>query len=195
MRSSEASTRPAVRALAPWTLAFLLGACGSATGPLEMPDQGQRERARGPGVEAVLSPVNGSAAQGSLKMVDRNGTLTVVGVANNLAPGIYRFAIHERGNCSSPNGFSAGKPWAPPGFPRPAGEVLPEIMIGSNGNGVLSTTLRGVTLAAPDGVEGRAIVVHSGARVDDNVVPGVPNRLVLCGVLGPVRSFMDLFRD
>ena len=194
MRSSE-SPRPVVRALALWTLASLLGACGSATGPLEMPDNSSRERERGPGVEAVLGPLNGSAAQGTLKMVDRNGSLAVVGAINNLVPGVYRIAIHERGNCSSRNGFSAGRPWAPPGFPRPAGEMLPEVMIGSNGNGVLSTTLRGVTLAAPDGVEGRSVVVHSGARVDDNVVPGVPNRLVLCGVLGPVRSFMDLFRD
>lgn len=192
MRSS-ASSRPHARALALWGMAAALAACGSATGPLEMPDNSKRER--GPGVEAVLAPVNGSAAQGTLKMVERNGVLTVVGAVNNLMPGVYRFAVHERGNCSSPNGFSAGKPWAPPGFPRPAGEMLPEIMIGSNGNGVLSATLRGVTLPAPDGVEGRSVVVHAGARVDDNVVPGVPNRLVLCGVLGPVRSFMDLFRD
>ncbi|HQU49153.1 MAG TPA: superoxide dismutase family protein [Casimicrobiaceae bacterium] len=192
MRSS-ASSRPHARALALWGMAAALAACGSATGPLEMPDNSKRER--GPGVEAVLAPVNGSAAQGTLKMVERNGALTVVGAVNNLMPGVYRFAVHERGNCSSPNGFSAGKPWAPPGFPRPAGEMLPEIMIGSNGNGVISATLRGVTLPAPDGVEGRSVVVHAGARVDDNVVPGVPNRLVLCGVLGPVRSFMDLFRD
>ena len=192
MRSS-ASSRPHARALALWGMAAALAACGSATGPLEMPDYSKRER--GPGVEAVLAPVNGSAAQGTLKMVERNGALTVVGAVNNLMPGVYRFAVHERGNCSSPNGFSAGKPWAPPGFPRPAGEMLPEIMIGSNGNGVISATLRGVTLPAPDGVEGRSVVVHAGARVDDNVVPGVPNRLVLCGVLGPVRSFMDLFRD
>lgn len=192
MRSS-ASSRPHARALALWGMAAALAACGSATGPLEMPDNSKRER--GPGVEAVLAPVNGSAAQGTLKMVERNGALTVVGAVNNLMPGVYRFAVHERGNCSSPNGFSAGRPWAPPGFPRPAGEMLPEIMIGSNGNGVISATLRGVTLPAPDGVEGRSVVVHAGARVDDNVVPGVPNRLVLCGVLGPVRSFMDLFRD
>ena len=29
-------------------------------------------------------------------------------VVTNLLPGTYRIAIHERGNCSSPNGFSAG---------------------------------------------------------------------------------------
>lgn len=176
------------------SLSLALAGCGSSgSGPLEMPDNRNRDRA--PGTEAVLMPLNGSAAQGTIKMVDRGGSVTVVGAINNLLPGIYRVAIHERGNCSSPNGFSAGKPWAPAGFPRPAGEMFPEIAIGGNGNGVISATLRGVTLPRPDGVEGRSVVVHAARQVDDNVVPGVPNVLVLCGVLGPVRSFMDLFRD
>ena len=174
--------------------AVALAACGSATGPLEMPDNSKRDRA--PGVEAVLTQLNGSAGQGTIKFVDRgDGRVTVVGTLANLLPGPYRIAIHERGNCSSRNGFSAGKPWVPPGFPRPAGELLPEIAIGGNGNAVLSATLRGLKLAGPEGVEGRSVVVHAGSRVDDNVVPGVPNDLVLCGVNGPVRSFFELFRD
>lgn len=191
---AEPRSLPAFRAFAFALAATTLSGCGgSASGPLEMPDNSKRDRA--PGVEAVLMPLNGSAAQGTLKMIDRGDRLSVVGAINNLIPGTYRIAIHERGNCSSPNGFSAGKPWAPPGFPRPAGDMLPEIGIGGNGNAVISATVRGVKLSGPDGVEGRSVVVHAGPNVDDSVVPGVPNRLVLCGVLGPVRSFTDLFRD
>lgn len=193
---AHARSRLPHRGLALALLASALAGCGGAgSSKLEFPEAGMRERARTPGVEAVLAPLNGSAAQGNAKFVDRGGSLTVVASINNLVPGTYRIAIHERGNCSSPNGFSAGKPWAPPGFPRPPGELLPEIAIGGNGNGVMTATLSGVTLPAPDGIEGRSVVVHVGARVDDDVVPGVPNRLVLCGVLGPVRTFMDLFRD
>lgn len=190
---AHAAFRHARRGLAFALAAWALAGCGSATGPLEMPDTGKRERA--PGIEAVLTPVNGSAAQGTAKFVDRGGSLTFVAAINNLLPGTYRIAVHERGNCSSPNGFSAGKPWVPPGFPRPAGELFPEVAIGGNGNGVMTATLRGITLPAPGGLEGRSVVVHAGSQIDDDVVPDVPNRIVLCGVLGPVRSFMDIFRD
>lgn len=192
---AHAMSRLPRRAFALAWLVSALAACSSGTGPLEMPDNAKRERQRTPGVEAVLAPLNGSAAQGTIKITDRGDGLAIVGAINNLMPGTYRIAIHERGNCSSPNGFSAGKPWVPPGFPRPAGELLPEIAIGGSGNGVVAGTLRGIKLAAPDGVEGRSVVVHAGSRVDADVVPGVPNQLVLCGVLGSVRSFMDVFRD
>jgi len=175
-------------------VAIAVAACGSATGPLEMPDNSKRDRA--PGVEAVLMQLNGSAGQGTIRFVDRgDGRVTMIGTLNNLLPGVYRLALHERGNCSSTNGFSAGRPWVPPGFPRPAGDLIPEIAIGSSSNAVLSATLRGLKLAGPEGLQGRSVVIHAGQRVEDNVVPGVPNNLVLCGVNGPVRSFFDNFRD
>ena len=173
-------------------MAAALAACGSATGPLEMPDNSKRER--GPGVEAVLAPVNGSAAQGTLKMVERNGALTVVGAVNNLMPGVYRFAVHERGNCSSPNAFSAGAPWAPPGSPRTAVDLFPELTVRETGNAQMTTTVRGVRVSV-DALRDKSIVVSMGTTVDAQVVPGVPNRRVLCGVLGAPRSFLDLFRD
>ena len=160
------------------------------------PDLPQPAPSRVPGVEAPLAPTGGSAAQGTAKFVDRgDGTLTALVVINNVMPGTYRVAIHERGNCSSPNGFAAGKPWAPPGSTVAAAELLPTISIGPNGNGQLSTRLRGVALRGPDSLEGRAILVHQGATVDADIVPERPNRVVMCGVIGSVRSILDAIRN
>jgi Cu/Zn superoxide dismutase len=135
--------------------------------------------------------VGGSAAQGSAKFLTRADGVTAFVAVNNLMPGPYRVAIHERGNCSSPNGFSAGKPWAPPGSARAAADLLPEIAIGPNGNGQMTAIVRGLKISGTESLEGRSVVVHAGPTVDANVVPDRPNRIVLCGVIGPVRSFRD----
>ena len=172
--------------------ALALGACQSAqnAGPLEAP----KGATPTPGVEAVLQPKNGSAAQGDVKFMQRDDVISVLVSLNNLPPGPYRVAIHERGNCTSPNAFSAGKPWAPAGYPRPATELLPEMTVGAQAHGQMTYRLRGVRLAGPDSLEGRAVLVHFGARADPDLRPDVPNGVVLCGAIGPIRSFMDLFK-
>ena len=146
------------------------------------------------GVEAVMRPVNGSAAQGSAKFVERGDGVAALVVLNNLVPGVYRVAIHENANCTSPNGYSAGRPWAPQASGRPAGELMPPFSIAENGNGQISMSVRGLRIRGPDSLEGRSVVVHAGPVVDADVVPDRPNRRILCGVVGPVRSFLDFFR-
>ena len=177
--------------IVPIACALALAACQSSqpAGPLETP----KGAVQTPGVEAVLLAKNGSAAQGDVKFMLRGDVVSVLGSLNNLPPGPYRFAIHERGNCSSPNAFSAGRPWAPAGYPRPATELLPVMTVGGEAHGQMSTRLAGVKLAGPDSLEGKAVLVHTGSRVDADLKPGVPNGVVLCGAIGPIRSFMDLF--
>ncbi|CAG0972283.1 Superoxide dismutase [Cu-Zn] [Burkholderiales bacterium] len=184
----------AIRCIAVAAAAFALAGCQSAQSARDPGATGPEKRSQASGVEAVLMPVNGSAAQGSAKFVERGEGLVVLVVVNNVLTGTYRVAVHERGNCSSPNGFSAGRPWAPPGSATPAGDLMPAMTIGANGNGQMSAGLRGVRLRGTDSLEGRSVMVHAGASVDADVVPGRPNRIVLCGVIGPVRSLMDAFR-
>lgn len=196
-RSRTTEPVPRARRLAALTLAFvtaIVAGCGTSGNrghgiPVREPEPGEKGPA--PGVEAVLGPVGGSAAQGSAKFLTRGDGVTALVAVNNLMPGPYRVAIHERGNCSSPNGFSAGKPWAPPGSARAAADLLPEIAIGPNGNGQMTAIVRGLKISGAGSLEGRSVVVHAGPTVDANVVPDRPNRIVLCGVIGPVRSFRD----
>ena len=73
--------------------------------------------------------------------------------------------------------------------------MFPSIVLNTNGTGDMTVRLRGLALSGPDSLEGRAVLVHAGTTVDDDLRPGVPNRVVLCGVIGPVRSFFDQFSN
>ncbi|MEO8485450.1 MAG: superoxide dismutase family protein [Betaproteobacteria bacterium] len=172
-------------------LALGIAACSSMGDGAALPVA--KGAAQTPGVEAVLMAKNGSAAQGDAKFMLRGDRVSVLVVVNNVIPGQYRIAFHERGNCSSPNAFSIGKPWAPAGSVKPATDLLPELAIGANGNGQLTATVPGLRITGPGSLEGRAVAVHMGDTVDTAIVPDRPNRIVLCGVIGPIRSFTDLF--
>jgi Cu/Zn superoxide dismutase len=186
--------RPASRLagrLAALAAALLAAACSStATGPLEAP----KGATPVPGVEAVLIPKNGSAAQGDVKIMQRADVLWVLVSLNNLVPGPYRVVVHERDNCSSPNAFSAGRAWAPPGDPRNPAELLPVVSVGAQAHGQMTYRLHGVKLSGPDSLEGRSILVYAGSATPPPLAPDVPNQVVLCGGLGKIRSFMEVFQ-
>ena len=171
-------------------LAAALAACQTPGGSAS-PEAGRRPV---PGVEAMLAPSNGAAGQGNARLVVRGDDLVLLVSVNSLVQGPYRVSINERGNCTSPNAFSAGAPWAPPNSPRAAVDLFPELLVRETGNAQMTTTVRGVRVSAED-LGGKAIVVSAGTTVEADAVPGVPNRRVLCGVLGAPRSFLDLFRD
>ncbi len=172
--------------------ALALAACSStqSAGPLEAPKGAQQV----PGVEGALIPKNGSAAQGDVKIMQRADVLWVLVSLNNLPPGPYRVVFHERDNCSSPNAFSAGRPWAPPGDARKPTELLPVITVGAQSHGQMTYRLHGVRLAGPDSLDGRSVLVHAGDAAAPAIVPDVPNAVVLCGALGKIRSFMEAFQ-
>ncbi|MBK6807072.1 MAG: superoxide dismutase family protein [Betaproteobacteria bacterium] len=172
-------------------LASGLAACQSPGKPPAEPEAGKR--APSPGVEARLAPSNGSAGQGTAKFVVRGDSLVALVSVAGLIMGSYRVSIHETGNCTSPNAFSAGRPWAPPGSPRAAVDLFPEMRVSEPGHGLLTTTVRSMLLTGPDGLEGKSVIVSAGTTVDADAVPGVPNRRVLCGVIGPPRSLLDVF--
>ena len=173
--------------------AATLAACGSSTERMELPVPDKRSVPAG--VEAVFAQVQASGMNGTARFVDRGGVTQVLIVVNNGPPGPYSVAIHERGNCSSPNAFSAGNPWAPPGWPVPARSMFPSIVLNSNGTGDMTVRLRALALTGPDSLQGRSVLVHAGPAVGGDLEPGVPNNVVLCGVIGPVRSFFDWFGD
>ena len=67
--------------------------------------------------EARFQPINRSSVVGAAILAGYDGGVRLQVNFNGPGPGEYRVMIHANGNCSSPNGFSAGAPWAPPGVP------------------------------------------------------------------------------
>lgn len=153
----------------------VLGACGTANVDLQSV----------PGLEARLRGV-GSATSGMVKVVDRGDGVTLTLNLTNLPPGNYRLAFHDKGNCSSPNLFSAGPAWAPASAQKSANELIPGVAVGSDGDAVFTTHVRGLRADGKDDLRGRTVVLHAGDTIDI-AVPGQRNNRVACGVLDSIK--------
>jgi Cu/Zn superoxide dismutase len=137
-----------------------------------------------PGVEARLQAIN-SAVSGSVRVRESGDLLMIAVDLANLSPGPYRVVLHATGNCNSPNGFSAGAPWSPPGWKDPATRLVPEVYgSGSGSIGELLARVRGVRLG--DALN-RGVLVYQGTT-PQIPQPGVPNNVVACGVFVPSKT-------
>jgi len=137
-----------------------------------------------PAVGAKLAARGGSAVAGLILFRRREGGLTMVVQLHDVMVGPYRVAIHTTGNCSSPNAFSAGPPWALPGG-------IPQIYGGEAGNGgllMMTASLDGVSIDGPNGILAKSVVVHQGLAGPVDAQPGVPNNRVACGVIENIAS-------
>jgi len=142
---------------------------------------------RGPGLEAALRSPN-SAATGVIRLFDVRDGVSVQMTINNLLPGTYRISLHETGNCSSRNLFSAGPAWAPPGSTKPPGELLPEFIVNPGADMTIYVGLiSGARTDGPVSMRKRSVIVHWGAKVGE-AFPGQPNNRLACGVLDTVES-------
>ena len=139
----------------------------------------------GPSVEARFTGAGGSAVTGAAVLKSYDGGVIMMVTFANIGPGPYRVAIHANGNCSSPNAFSAGPPWAPPGHEGPVPILR---LIKSDDLSAYTIRLPGYRVEGPDGIMGRSVVVHSGAQGSLEAQPGVPNNRIACGVIGVPRS-------
>lgn len=89
-------------ALLTFATALALAGCASA------PD--------GPTAEAQLQPTRGNATSGEVRFVQRGDKVLVSGEVRGLKPnGEHGFHIHEKGDCSSGDGMSAGGHFNPLG--------------------------------------------------------------------------------
>ena len=137
--------------------------------------------------QAVLRAIGGSALSGKIRVIDRGDGASILVSLLNLPPGAYRIAIHETPNCSSPNGFSAGAPWAPPSSGKTPQELIP-VQYG-NAEQRVETGLRisGLHANGPNGVAGHSVVLYYGASIPPEIRPDVLNDAIACGVFEPTR--------
>jgi Cu-Zn family superoxide dismutase len=141
------------------------------------------------GLEAHLSPIGPhNSAQGSVRFTARTGGVTMLVSLSGLAPGQYRVMVHENGNCTSPNGFSAGPPWTGATGVQMLDRV-PLVTTNSEGNGTLTLRLNGVTVGeGPNGLVGRSVILHDGYTGPLTTVPDARNQRLACGVIGPAEA-------
>ena len=162
-------------------LALVLAGCGSSGDLQGLKGIGAYEERDGGLVARMHS--RSSAVTGTVRVYDDRDGVQVQLAVTNLFPGAYRLALHERGNCSSPNLFSAGSAWAPPGWTKPAADLLPGFIANEEGQASgYVVYLKGVSTSGPTSIKGRSFVTHAGSLVGE-AFPGQPNNRVACGVL------------
>ena len=136
--------------------------------------------------QAVLRAIGGSAMSGKVRVIDRGDYASILISLLNVPQGAFRIAIHETPNCSSPNGFSAGRAWAPASSGKTPQELIP-IQYGNMEQRIeIELRIRGLHANGPDGVAGRSVVLYAGTRIED-IRPDVRNDAMACGVFEPTR--------
>jgi len=136
----------------------------------------------------LVAPLRGlgSAVSGKIRVIDKGDGIALLVSAINVPIGEVRLAFHENGNCSSPNGFSAGPAWAPAG--RSPSTLIPVFVTlnSRDGNAETEIHVAGVHTQGENGLAGRSIILYGGRTITE-IKPGVPNNAYACGVFEPAR--------
>ena len=145
----------------------------------------------GPWAVALLEATKGNTAVGTVNFVQKGEKVVVTARVSGLAPGAHGFHIHEKGDCSSGDGMSAGGHFNPHGKPhaspttaeRHAGD-LPMLQADGSGNATLSAELDLITVGsgAAD-IIGRAVIIHKDPDDFTTQPTGNSGARVACGVI------------
>ncbi|HYF41973.1 MAG TPA: superoxide dismutase family protein [Ramlibacter sp.] len=125
--------------------------------------------AEGPRATAELEPTKGNNARGSVTFTQSGDKVRVVARVSGLKPGAeHGFHVHEKGDCSSPDGMSAGGHFNPDGKGHGQHGVglhhagdLPSLR--ADASGVARFSFESTTIAVGAGtsdVVGKGLIVH-----------------------------------
>src|SRR5258706_15358089 len=79
--------------------------------------------ADGPSAVAAVRPASGTQVHGEVKFTQVGARVRVTGEIAGLTPGPHGFHIHEKGDCSAPDGMSTGGHFNPYGKKHGAPDV------------------------------------------------------------------------
>ena len=146
--------------------------------------------------EAVLSPTEGNSVTGSVRFTATEDGVRVDGAITGLAPGSHGFHVHENGDCSAPDGTSAGGHYAPSDSPHGGPDaVASNRHMGDLGNlevddtGAVKFNFTDPVLAmeGDDSIIGKAVIVHAGEDDLTSQPSGAAGPRVACGVIRQAR--------
>jgi Cu-Zn family superoxide dismutase len=166
--------------LAAATLAGFLAGCAAPGTP-------------GPRATARLVPTSGNSAAGTVEFVQLPGRVAVRGEVSGLRPGAqHGFHVHEKGDCSSGDGMSAGghfNPGAKPHGNHDRGEHhvgdLPSLQ--ANAAGVARFQFESTTLSVGAGaadIVGKGLIVHRDPDDFTTQPTGNSGPRLACAVIG-----------
>lgn len=142
---------------------------------------------------AVLAPTKGSAVSGVVRFREDENGLDVSAEIDGLTGSVLAYHVHVFGDCSAPDGASAGPHFhfAGSSFGRPPrtlignlGELFPDGNLTTRHHARLRATLHGAF-----SIVGRAVIVQErsaevGAPRSAREIDGPPRKRLACGVIG-----------
>jgi Cu-Zn family superoxide dismutase len=141
---------------------------------------------------ANLQPTVDSRAEGAVNFTHTDDGVRVEAEIRGLSPGAHGFHIHEVGDCSAPDGSSAGGHFNPVGSPhgppsanasaRHAGD-LGNLVAGPDSIATLTVVDPVIKLTGDESIVGHGVIVHAGE--DDLVTQptGAAGKRAACGVI------------
>ena len=147
--------------------------------------------AQGVSATATLSPTTGNTVTGTVTFTQKGDKVTVVAKVSGLSPGSHGFHIHEKGDCSSGDGMSAGghfnptgKPHGDPNAPDHHAGDMPMLIADASGNASLTAELSPMTVGAgTTDIIGKAVIVHKDPDDYKTQPTGNSGARVACGII------------
>jgi superoxide dismutase, Cu-Zn family len=138
---------------------------------------------------AKINPTQGNSARGEVRFYKVENGVRVVASIEGLTPGKHGFHVHEKGDCSAPDGSSAGGHFNPAGAPhgspdagptaRHAGD-LGNVEAGADGKASYD---RVDSVLTYDSLLGLSVLVHAGEDDFTSQPAGNSGARVGCGII------------
>ncbi len=141
---------------------------------------------------AILGSASGSNLTGTATFTQNGDTITLTVEIQNVSPGLHAVHIHEKGDCSAPDGTSAGGHWNPTNVAHGkwgVGEFhlgdIGNITVGEDGTGTieLTTNLWEMGTGSDLDVVGTGIIVHADADDFTSQPSGAAGARIGCGAI------------
>lgn len=143
---------------------------------------------------AVIMPTAGNTAHGTVTFSAVEGGVRITAHLEGLSPGEHGFHVHQYGDCSAPDGTSAGGHFNPAGVAHGGPEAATR-HVGDLGN--VTANAQGVAdydrvdhvvaLSGTNDVIGHAVIVHAGKDDLTSQPTGAAGARVACGVIGVAK--------
>ena len=140
--------------------------------------------------KAELKPTAGNSAAGTVTFTQKGDKVSVVANLSGLPPGPHGFHVHEKGDCSAPDGASAGGHFNPTGkahgdpaaAEHHAGD-MPHLVADSSGNATLNADLSPMSIGGANDIVGKSVVVHKDPDDFKSQPAGNSGARIACGVI------------
>jgi superoxide dismutase, Cu-Zn family len=137
-----------------------------------------------------LAPTANQTARGEVTFTAESGGVHVVGTFSGLVFGEHGFHVHEKGDCSAPDGASAGGHFNPGGKPHGARDAaarhagdLGNLKADPYGLARVDFVDSMLSLSGPDSIVGKAVIIHEKPDDFTTQPTGNAGARQACGVI------------